>query len=133
MKCEGCSGEVREGEELSRVFTVPAYLHTQEGREEVDTHRYIETPVEEEKKEMIDLLQLQSGAGERQTDCSLCISSKNMWTGVYFNVGQERAGHAFDGKQQPQQHTGLSRSTSVNLTLITAARGEIHTALTLLW
>lgn len=50
MKCEGCSGEVREGEELSRVFTVPAYLHTQEGREEVDTHRYIETPVEEGKK-----------------------------------------------------------------------------------
>lgn len=41
---------MREGEELSRVFTVPAYLHTQEGREEVDTHRYIETPVEEGKK-----------------------------------------------------------------------------------
>lgn len=33
-----------------------------------------------------------------------------------FLAGLERIGHAFDVKQQQQEHTGLSQSTSVNLT-----------------
>lgn len=45
---------------------------------------------------------------------------------MYFLSGLEFVGHAFDVKQEQQQHTALSQATSLSVTLTVAVQWELY-------